>query len=1136
MSTPYYYFLPCVRRGVANEARFPEGGNPHRRLLDIEITIAGTNRNGEEAGTATEVKQIQVYGPGDVIGYNYDKLHTRVFPKPNAGNFESNFFPFVEFRAADFLWRFTPHHATAETKGLASWLTLIVLKQTEGDITGEYTAIESTNPDLPNAITVLAGTPLLDLAHVSKWSHAQISTSDALADDKTNLQMALNTPGQAVCRLMCPRYLEPNTKYRAFVVPTFEHGRLRGLGEKIPDDLSALITSWELNDESAIASDLNLPYYYSWEFRTGRRGDFEYLVRLLEPKQLDNLGKQEIDISNPGYGFREDRDMEAKILSFESALMSLDMEIDKWGDDKTEIGNEPFQKKIKELLSENRDKVIPPIYGRWHIGHSDDDELSDAQAWVHQLNTDPRHRFVAGLGVEVIKENQDDFMNLAWQQIGNLQEFNTATEKAKFSTIVLSKLHKRLRNLPTDSLINITQPVGTNIRGVLGEKSVYGDIQDSGLPNAVQDSTYRKFITRNGVTRRRQQKVLVNEGKNLGEQAGSLFERLPGVRAQPVPITILTPEVRPDGMVDGNKLAQEENEVIQQINAGVIGSWRNISRFRNLEKNSLERVSTKLHKLEGGEGFAVVYRIPASAISGFTARNNNMHFRTFNSRMQPSRKNSEVLVNGQSKTLKFPQRKSYASLKVSGSFRLKHLNSDLEISQNEVLLIDIYANELGSIGGQIKNGRNRPIVDARVNIVGFKKVSRTNNTGSFLLEDIPPGGHKIIITVGSKKMTQVVRIEEAEDLFLSLVFKSDPKNSKTLEDILAEGSFEEEIPMDTVEIPIEALKERLLLKTQPRRTVLDPIKDQQHKFINQFEDLLSKQKQEQLSPIMAHPVFNIPMYEYLRNKSQDYILIGLEKVKQNTIALLQTNRRFIEAYMLGLNHEFAAELAWRDYPTDMKGTFFQQFWDEAESDPSSEQKDIQPINEWNEKLGTNPSNEGTTDSIRGGFILNRNQEDESIENTVLLIRGELLNKYPNTLVYIVHGKEENGIPIPDFEKEALLPVFDGNLPPDVIFLGYNIPPDQIKYGNYFIVFEERISETRFGLDLESSEDSPDCIGNLSWEDFFPNQEGEAAVRGYLNNRTIEKLPDWNDASSAEIAKCTLQRPVRVIVHASRMIP
>ena len=36
--------------------------------------------------------------------------------------------------------------------------------------------------------------------------------------------------------------------------------------------------------------------------------------------------------------------------------------------------------------------------------------------------------------------------------------------------------------------------------------------------------------------------------------------------------------------------------------------------------------------------------------------------------------------------------------------------------------------------------------------------------------------------------------------------------------------------------------------------------------------------------------------------------------------------RFVEAFMVGLNHEMNHELVWRTYPTDQRGTPFRRFF------------------------------------------------------------------------------------------------------------------------------------------------------------------------------------------------------------------
>ena len=68
------------------------------------------------------------------------------------------------------------------------------------------------------------------------------------------------------------------------------------------------------------------------------------------------------------------------------------------------------------------------------------------------------------------------------------------------------------------------------------------------------------------------------------------------------------------------------------------------------------------------------------------------------------------------------------------------------------------------------------------------------------------------------------------------------------------------------------------------------------------------------------------MYEPLKEKSQDLLLPGLDKVDPETVVGLRTNRAFVEAYMIGLNFEMGRELLWRGYPTDQRGTYFRRFW------------------------------------------------------------------------------------------------------------------------------------------------------------------------------------------------------------------
>ena len=58
---------------------------------------------------------------------------------------------------------------------------------------------------------------------------------------------------------------------------------------------------------------------------------------------------------------------------------------------------------------------------------------------------------------------------------------------------------------------------------------------------------------------------------------------------------------------------------------------------------------------------------------------------------------------------------------------------------------------------------------------------------------------------------------------------------------------------------------------------------------------------------------------------------GLDKFPLNRCGIFESNQAFIEAYMVGLNHEMAREMLWREFPADLRQTFFRQFWDKRDT-------------------------------------------------------------------------------------------------------------------------------------------------------------------------------------------------------------
>ena len=122
-------------------------------------------------------------------------------------------------------------------------------------------------------------------------------------------------------------------------------------------------------------------------------------------------------------------------------------------------------------------------------------------------------------------------------------------------------------------------------------------------------------------------------------------------------------------------------------------------------------------------------------------------------------------------------------------------------------------------------------------------------------------------------------------------------------------------PVVAAQLDVAALAQRVSAAIDPDRTV--PLRvaagvEVPGRLVSGIVDPLSE--------VMAYPEIDTPMYRPLVDRSTELFLPNLNLIEPNSITLLETNQRFIEAYMVGLNHEFARELLWREYPTDQRGS------------------------------------------------------------------------------------------------------------------------------------------------------------------------------------------------------------------------
>jgi len=340
-----------------------------------------------------------------------------------------------------------------------------------------------------------------------------------------------------------------------------------------------------------------------------------------------------------------------------------------------------------------------------------------------------------------------------------------------------------------------------------------------------------------------------------------------------------------------------------------------------------------------------------------------------------------------------------------------------------------------------------------------------------------------------------------------------------------------------VPVDLRAITEALLTTLDPELAVTRATLD---RLV--FAPQLRRPSNDPLAPVMASPEFEQPMYSPLRDLSQEWILPGLDTVPNHTVTTVQTNRRFLEAYMVGLNHEMARELLWNGFPTDQRGSCFRQFWDpsgEADAQGATVNAvallDVRALDTWapNSLLGSHPVRVGDENKV------------------VLLLRSELLRRYPNTVVYAAQGSPDRG-PGPDAQRTP--PQFTGAMPPDVTFLGFDLTAPQLRAVEYgpadgglaparvwFFVFEEQVIEFRFGLDDTVNETCPMSADDLAWSHLGVAPGGIVRVRSASAPvRSLEAvLRDdlrMSSMGSEKIARALFQRRVKVAVPASCMVP
>lgn len=316
-----------------------------------------------------------------------------------------------------------------------------------------------------------------------------------------------------------------------------------------------------------------------------------------------------------------------------------------------------------------------------------------------------------------------------------------------------------------------------------------------------------------------------------------------------------------------------------------------------------------------------------------------------------------------------------------------------------------------------------------------------------------------------------------------------------------------------------------------------------------------------LKPVMAHPIFPLPTYPYLNEISADFIIPNIAQIPDNSMTLMVPNLEFIEAFMVGMNHEMSRELLWREYPTDQRGTYFRHFWDKTDNPEvlntgtslASDAYDIDPIDTWavTSALGSHEIEPLGGQSVPVG----------GSPKVFLLVRGELLRKYPDAIIYAQKAVWQNGVGgSPDLSAprqldtsgaadSILFPHFKASAGNDVAFFAFDLTVAEAKGAQtvsdpgWFFVIRERAGKTRFGLDVATAYSGSAATswsdltwGHLSGPASFTDMQNISLANPNADANTLtgNNMAVWAN-SSADMANILFQDPVLIAYHATDML-
>lgn len=1069
-----YSFVPWFQRGAAADIVATDdltATATGRAQLAVQLSLSYQPLGGGAAASNPTINRtVELIGPGDVTGLRPEAV-LRTYPPAGSRDASPGELAYLEFYDEDLPWRYTPARAATVSAGGASyprlrpWLALLVLREGEYSVAPRAGGIQ--------VLTVAPATELPPVLESWAWAHAQLA--GGAADPAAAGSQAQDDPDTALSRLLSPRRLEPLVPYTAFVVPAFETGRLAGLGldtTQVPTQQA----SWRDGQ-----TDRRFPVYYSWQFATGVDGTFESYVRRLTAQPVGpDFGKRAMDVTAPGYGLEPVAGVPT--LPLEGALRPPDFTRDPY----PQVPGANLVDQLESLVDLGSDLldpdtgvpddpiVAPPAYGRlpagvWRLSDVAD---TDQAGWVRELNLDPRNRAVAGLGAQVVRDRQEEFVARAWDQVGLLRDANQRLREAELAMTAAQAVYgKHMDGLPDDRLLLLTaaahrglpaNPAAASqaraaagmpgrLAGTATEPlgSVYALVAGSRVPTCIEDAAFKR------VTRPARAFVRVATGSTdvLAFQSGLVT----GMDAAPgQAISAARPLAPPEAAV-----------TLTTVSNAVTAAVRGMGSHANEPK----RVFLKL------------------AADDLAAR------------MRPDG------------TLATPDKGQLINALKARLNTWKQANPQATDAASRVLTL---INAISAVRA-----------DGPAAVVDIGAAAFTAEFGKQLASKGYCG-----VTAASASPPLNGKMARMTDTDAAVGYQRDMASLGG--DLAARQRQVPPAPPALGGVP--GIAAGLASGLDPRQTVHARVLAALPGLAGHLAEQAATQARR-LRPVLRYPAFPDPMVDALQALAREYVVPNLADLPMESLTLMEPNGRFIESYLAGLNTELARELLWREYPTDQRGSYFRVFWDKRDAGPGAiAAEDILELNNWTQALGSNGLSAATP--------------------LVLVIRSELLRKFPNTLVYAQQatwaGAPSTGRRTLDLSAPVKLPIFSANLDPDVLLYGFDLREQQARGHvpagpddpeddpepadpGWFFVLKERPGQLRFGLDS-----SAPAGGFTSWDDLWWGQVPGSETYLRLGNTGSlapagDEVGTWA-ATSADMAAILFRSPVMYARHADDLLP